>query len=45
MMRAFLENGRLFCSDILSEKTGKRFSATIVMDDDGTKPPTFHMEF
>lgn len=45
MMRAFLKNGRLFCSDILSEKTGKRFSATIVMDDDGTKPPTFHMEF
>ena len=45
MMRAFLKNGRLFCSDILSGKTGKRFSATIVMDDDGTKPPTFHMEF
>jgi len=42
---ALLSKGRVFMSELFSEKTGKSYSATIVLDDKGTGYPGFRMEF
>jgi DNA topoisomerase-3 len=41
---ALLKEGRVFMSDLKSERTGKSYSATIVMNDDGAKT-NFTLEF
>jgi DNA topoisomerase-3 len=42
---ALLKEGRVFFSDLYSEKTGKTYGATIVLDDDGGKYVNFRLEF
>jgi DNA topoisomerase-3 len=34
---ALLKDGRVFCSDLKSEKTGKTYAAAVVLEDDGQK--------
>jgi DNA topoisomerase-3 len=40
-----LTEGRIFMSGLMSEKTGKSYNATILLDDKGTGYPGFSMEF
>ena len=40
-----LSEGRIFMSGLHSEKTGKQYSATIILDDKGAGYPGFRMEF
>ena len=42
---ALLSDGRIFMSGLASEKTGKTYSATIILDDKGEGYPGFRMEF
>jgi len=42
---AFLTEGRIFMSGLYSEKSGKTYNATIVVDDKGEGYPSFKMEF
>ena len=42
---ALLTKGRVFLSGLHSEKTGKLYSATIILDDKGEGYPGFRMEF
>ena len=42
---AFLKEGRVFVSDLYSEKTGKTYDAVVVLDDTGDKYVNFKLEF
>ena len=42
---ALLNEGRIFMSGLHSEKTGKAYNATVILDDKGEGYPTFKMEF
>lgn len=42
---ALLTKGRVFLSGLHSEKSGKSYSATIILEDSGTGYPNFRMEF
>ena len=42
---ALLKEGRVFISDLYSEKTKKTYGATVVLDDDGGKYVNFKLEF
>lgn len=42
---ALLKEGRIFMSDLYSEKTGKTYDATIVLDDSGGKYVNFKLDF
>lgn len=42
---ALLKEGRVFLSGLYSEKTGKTYDATIILDDTGGKYVNFRMEF
>ncbi len=42
---ALLKEGRVFVSDLFSEKTGKTYNATVILDDTGGKYVNFKMEF
>ena len=37
MVAALLERGRVHVDDIYSEKTGKRFSTDLLLEDDGVR--------
>ena len=41
---ALLSEGRVFFSDLYSERTGKTYAAAILLEDDGTKT-NFKLEF
>ena len=43
--RALLSEGRVFMSGLMSEKTGKPYSATVLLEDKGEGYPGFKMEF
>jgi len=43
--KALLKDGRVFMSGLFSEKTGKTYDATIVLQDEGKGYPKFSMEF
>ena len=43
--KALLTEGRIFMSGLMSEKTGKPYSATIILEDKGEGYPGFKMEF
>ena len=45
MIIAFLTEGRIFMSGLYSEKSGKTYNATIILDDNGESYPGFKMEF
>jgi len=42
---ALLTKGRVFMSGLFSEKTQKKYNATIILDDNGDGYPNFKMEF
>ena len=42
---ALLTEGRIFMSGLYSEKTGKTYNATVILDDKGEGYPGFRMEF
>lgn len=42
---ALLKEGRVFVSDLYSEKTGKTYDAVVVLDDTGDKYVNFKLEF
>jgi DNA topoisomerase-3 len=42
---ALLKEGRVFLSGLYSEKTGRKYDATVVMDDTGGKYVNFKLEF
>lgn len=42
---ALLKNGRVKLSGLHSEKTGKTYDATVVMEDTGEKYVSFRLEF
>jgi DNA topoisomerase-3 len=42
---ALLKDGRVEMKELYSEKTGKTYDATIVLDDDGGKYVNFKLEF
>lgn len=42
---ALLTEGRIFMSGLHSEKTGKQYNATIILEDSGEGYPSFKMEF
>ena len=42
---AFLTEGRIFMSGLFSEKSGKTYNATIILDDKADGYPSFKMEF
>ena len=42
---ALLNDGRIFLKGLYSEKSGKTYSATIILDDSGEGYPSFKMEF
>jgi len=43
--KTLLDEGRVFMSGLMSEKTGKSYSATIILDDSGEGYVGFRMEF
>ena len=43
--KTLLAEGRIFMSELHSEKTGKTYNATIMLDDKGDGYPNFKMEF
>lgn len=43
--KAFLTKGRIFMTGLHSEKTGKQYNATIILDGSGDGYPNFQMEF
>jgi len=43
--KTLLSEGRIFMSGLHSEKTGKSYNATIILDDKGEGYPGFRMEF
>jgi len=43
--KALLTDGRIFMKDLHSAKTGKKYSATIILDDKGEGHVSFRMEF
>ena len=43
--KTLLTEGRVFMSGLHSEKTGKQYNATIILDDSGEGYPSFKMEF
>lgn len=43
--KTLLSEGRIFMSGLYSEKTGKQYSATIILDDKGEGYANFRMEF
>jgi len=45
MVTTLLSEGRVFMSGLYSEKSGKNYNATIVLDDKGESYPSFKMEF
>jgi len=45
IVNTLLTKGRIFMSEIFSEKTGKTYNATIILDDNGEGYPSFKMEF
>lgn len=45
IVTALLTEGRVFISDLFSEKTGKTYDATVVLDDTGGKYVNFKLEF
>jgi DNA topoisomerase-3 len=42
---ALIGEGRVFISGLMSEKTGKTYNATIILDDKGEGYPSFRLEF
>jgi DNA topoisomerase-3 len=42
---ALLKEGRVFLSGLFSEKTGKTYDATVLLDDTGGKYVNFKLEF
>lgn len=42
---ALLSDGRVFINGLISEKTGKPYNASILLDDNGEGYPSFKMEF
>jgi DNA topoisomerase-3 len=45
IVTALLKDGKVALKDLYSEKTGKTYSATVVLDDTGEKYVNFRMEF
>jgi len=45
MVITLLTEGRIFMSGLYSEKSGKTYNATIILDDNGEGYPSFKMEF
>jgi DNA topoisomerase-3 len=45
MAAALLKEGRVFISGLYSEKTDKKYDATVIMDDTGGKYVNFKLEF
>ena len=45
IITALLTEGRIYLKGLYSEKSGKTYNATIILDDKGEGYPSFHMEF
>jgi len=45
IIKTLLSEGRIFISGLVSEKTGKPYNATIILDDSKEGYPSFKMEF
>jgi DNA topoisomerase-3 len=45
VITALLTEGRIYLKGLYSEKSGKTYNATIILDDKGEGYPSFHIEF